>query len=93
MEEDGARPEYNAKLTVKTPSGVTFDLDCGTVLRALDVLLYIAPREFREGVDWMLRLYESRRTIANAVDEEIDKQIEQTTSIPQDSDAPTGELF
>lgn len=64
-------PHYGTVLKLKTEAGVPLEVDCGVVLRAIDALLMIAPRELRSPADWMFKLYRQREAIANAATDEI----------------------
>ena len=69
-------PYYETALKMSTVEhGHELYLDCGVMLRAIDTLLLIAPREFRAPKEWMLRLYRTRLDITAAIDQEAESNI------------------
>lgn len=75
--EERADPYYDLTLTLASiRTGSEVHIDCGVILRAIDTLLMIAPKEFRTPKDWMLRLYRARMDITNAIEHEAEAALE-----------------
>jgi hypothetical protein len=55
---------------LKSDDGVELELDTGVVMRAIDTLLFLAPKEFRSPQEWMLRLYKARVNINKFIESE-----------------------